>query len=56
MPYEFETNDELNDLSWPVTVGECIVLIAGYLIVTIGFGLLAAWILVQIVLLVFKQW
>ena len=54
MLFEIETDENADDLKWPVTLGECITLVAGCLIALICIGLLAAWILAYIAMLVFK--
>ena len=48
MSFDIETDEDLDDLDWPVTPGECIILVTGYLLALIGTGLSAAWVLAQI--------
>ncbi len=54
MSFDIETNEDFDDLDWPVTRGDCIILVAGYLLTLIGTGLSAAWIIAQIEHLIFK--
>ena len=55
MSSDTETNEDFNDLEWPVTLGECVILVTGYILVLIGTGCTAAWVLAQIGNAVFKQ-
>ena len=47
MSFDIETDEDLDDLDWPVTSGECIILVTGFLVSLIGTGLSAAWVLAQ---------
>ena len=40
---------DLDDLAWPVTRGDCAVLIAVVITALVSTGMLAAWILVNVV-------
>ena len=55
MSFDIETEEDLDDLDWPVTPGECIVLVTGFLLVLIGTGLSAAWVLAQIMGVLFDH-
>ena len=55
MSSDTETNEDLNDLEWPVTLGECVILVTGYILVLIGTGCTAAWVLAQIGRAIFKH-
>ncbi len=41
--------EDVNDLAWPVTTGDCAVLIALSIAALVGMGLVAAWMLGNIV-------
>ena len=43
------TSEALDDLAWPVTPGDCAILIALSIAVLVGIGAAAAWILANIV-------
>ena len=53
MSFDIETDEDLDDLDWPVTPGDCIILVTGFLLALIGTGLCAAWVLAQITGLIF---
>ena len=55
MSFDIETDEDLDDLEWPVTPGECIILVTGYLLALIGTGLSAAWVLAQIMSFILKH-
>ena len=55
MSFDIETDEDLDDLEWPVTAGECVVLVTGYLLALIGTGLTAAWVLEQAMTFIFKR-
>ena len=55
MAFDIETDDGSDDLEWPVTPGECLVLVTGYLLALIATGLTAAWALAQIMSFIFKH-
>ena len=46
------TSEALDDLAWPVTPGDCAILIALSIAALIGTGALAAWILANIISIV----
>ncbi len=55
MSFDIETDEDLNDLEWPVTSGDCTILVIGYLLALIGTGAMAAWVLAHLVSLVFEH-
>ena len=55
MSFDIETDEDLDDLDWPVTSGECIILVTGFLVALIGTGLSAAWVLAQLMGLLFDR-
>ena len=55
MSFDIETDEDLDDLEWPVTAGDCIILVIGYLLALIGTGASAAWVLAQVMSLIFQQ-
>lgn len=46
------TSEALDDLAWPVTPGDCAILIALSIAALVGTGALAAWILANIISIV----
>ena len=47
-----QASETLNDLAWPVTPGDCAILIALSIAALVGTGVLAAWILANIISMV----
>ena len=54
MSFDIETDKDLDDLEWPVTSGDCIILVIGYLLALIGIGASAAWVLAQVMSFIVK--